>query len=92
MNDQTPDRYVTFLGLDCDAKADRMMDMLTARMQDSDSRWVGYFRQKLAEKERMATDNLHFVGSQINSLYSFFEELEDGPALDLLWHLEHNCC
>ena len=92
MNDQTPDRYVTFLGLDCDAKADRMMEGLARLMATSDSRWVGYFELKLAEKQRMATDNLHFIGSQINSLYSFFEELEDAPALDLLWHLEHNCC
>lgn len=92
MNDHTPDRYVTFLGIDCDAKADRMMEMLSARLASTDSPWVRYFEQKLAEKARMATDNLHFVGSQINSLYSFFEEVEDEEGLDLLWHLEHNCC
>lgn len=92
MNDETPDRYVTFLGIGCDAKADQMMELLAERMQATDSRWRRYFEMKLAEKERMATDNLHFVGSQINSLRSFFEEIEDEPALDLLWHLEHNCC
>lgn len=92
MNDQTPDRYVTFCGIDCDRKADRLLGMLAEHMKQSDSRWVGYFEKKLGEKARMGNDNLHFVGSQVNSLYSFFEELDDEAALELLWDLEQNCC
>jgi len=92
MNDQSPDRYISFLGLDCDTNADRLMAMLLGCMEDSDSRWVGYFRQKLEEKRRMGNDNLHFIGSQVNALYSFFEEIEDEEAEALLWHLEQNCC
>ncbi|TCM84687.1 N(2)-fixation sustaining protein CowN [Rhodovulum steppense] len=92
MTDQTPDRYVSFLGLDCTGKADRLMDMLAARIDRTDSRWTGYFERKLAEKTRMGADNLHFVGSQVNALLAFFEETGDTDALDLLWDLEQTCC
>ncbi|ANB36203.1 N(2)-fixation sustaining protein CowN [Rhodovulum sulfidophilum] len=92
MTDQTPDRYVSFCGIECDRKADRLMAMLAAHMAESQSRWVGYFEQKLAEKARMGNDNLHFVGSQVNSLSAFFEELGDSAAEDLLYDLEQTCC
>ncbi|PTV96424.1 hypothetical protein C8J27_102218 [Rhodobacter aestuarii] len=92
MNDETPDRYVTFLGLDCDAKADRLYQMLQARMAGNDSPWVGYFEKKLAENTRMGHDMLRFVGAQVNALMSFFEEEDDEEALVLLHHLEYHCC
>ena len=92
MNDEAPDRYVTFLGLDCDAKADRLHQMLLARMAGNDSRWVAYFEGKLAENTRMGHDMLRFVGAQVNALISFFEEEEDEEALALLHHLEYHCC
>ncbi|TCO72422.1 N(2)-fixation sustaining protein CowN [Rhodovulum euryhalinum] len=92
MTDQTPDRYVSFCGLDCTANADRLMEMLAARMAGNESRWVGYFEKKLAEKARMGTDNLFFAGAQVNALRAFFEEVGDEAALALLWDLEQNCC
>ncbi|ARE41670.1 hypothetical protein RGUI_3529 [Rhodovulum sp. P5] len=92
MNDESPDRYVSFVGINCDEKADRLMAMLKARMEETDSRWVGYFTKKLEEKRRMGNDNLYFVGSQVNSLSAFFEEIEDEAAEALLWDLEQNCC
>ena len=92
MNDQAPDRYITFLGLDCDRNADRMIEMLQTRMKAGSSRWVAYFRQKLDENHRSGMDNLYFVGSQVNAQQSYFEEEADEEALALLWHLEHNCC
>jgi len=92
MKDTTPDRYLSFLGLDCNGKADRLMEMLSTHMQASESRWVGYFEQKLEEKRRMGTDNLYFVGSQVNALHAFLEERDDESGLDLLWQLEQNCC
>jgi len=92
MNDQTPDRYVTFMGLDCDGKATKMMGTLAVHMATSQSRWVGYFQQKLEERARMGNDDLHFIGSQINALYAFFEELDDAEGMALLEHLEEHCC
>ncbi|MEX5729060.1 hypothetical protein Ga0609869_002413 [Rhodovulum iodosum] len=92
MNDATPDRYVSFVGIDCDGNADRLMDLLVARMAGCNSRWVGYFDQKLAEKARMGNDNLYFIGSQVNSLSAFFEEIGDDEGLALLAYLEKTCC
>ena len=92
MKDTTPDRYLSFLGLDCNGNADRMMAVLAANMETSEFRWVGYFAQKLEEKRRMGTDNLYFVGSQVNALHAFLEGQDDASGLDLLWHLEQNCC
>jgi hypothetical protein len=91
MNDETPDRYVTFLGIACDRNAASLCDMLDARMQGNDSHWVGYFEKKLAENARMGFDQLRFIGAQVNALQSFFEEEEDEQALALLWHIEHHC-
>ncbi|PYF07179.1 hypothetical protein C8J30_1199 [Rhodobacter viridis] len=91
MNDQTPDRYVTFMGIACDTNADRLCEMLAARMAGNDSRWVAYFDKKLAENAQMGHDRLRFIGAQVNALMSFFEEEEDEEALALLWHIEHHC-
>ncbi|MGC9420607.1 MAG: N(2)-fixation sustaining protein CowN [Rhodovulum sp.] len=92
MNDVTLDRYVSFQGIDCDGNADRLMDILSRQMTDAESPWVEYFDRKLAEKQRMGADNLHFIGSQMNTLSAFFEELGDAEALKLLSHLEETCC
>ncbi|MBN2905895.1 MAG: N(2)-fixation sustaining protein CowN [Rhodobacteraceae bacterium] len=86
------DRYVSFLGMDCDGNADRLMAHLAGRMRDTDTRWTAYFDKKLIEKERMGNDNLYFIGSQMNTLSAFFEEIDDAEAQALLWHLEQNCC
>lgn len=92
MTDQTPDRYVSSLGPDCAGKADRLIGMLSARMAGTESRWGMYFDRKGAEKRRMGADNLHFVGSQINTLRAVFEDCDDKAALDLLFDLERTCC
>lgn len=92
MTDQAPDRYVSFTGIDCNGNAARLMAMLDAHMQNSQSRWVGYFQTKQEERRRMGNDDLHFIGSQLNTLRAFFEELDDEAALDLLWDLEQTCC
>ncbi len=40
----------------------------------------------------MKHDDLFFVSAQMNNLYSFFEELDNQEALQLLWKLEQECC
>lgn len=92
MNDATPDRYVSFVGIDCDGNADRLMGILVARMAGCGSRWVDYFDKKLDEKRRMGNDNLYFIGSQVNALSAFFEEIGDEEGLAQLAHLEETCC
>lgn len=92
MTEMTPDRYVSFRGIDCDGAADRLMERLARHMATTESRWVGYFEKKLEEKRRMGADNLHFVGSQVNTLSAYFEEVGDAEAEDLLRTLEETCC
>ncbi|TKA94723.1 N(2)-fixation sustaining protein CowN [Cereibacter changlensis] len=86
------DRYKSFIGIDCDANAERMMRLMRAAMERSDTPWVGYLSTKLAERARMGQDDLHFIGSQVNALRSFFEGIDDAEGLALLEHLEEHCC
>ncbi|MDT8853456.1 N(2)-fixation sustaining protein CowN [Paracoccaceae bacterium Fryx2] len=92
MQQLVPDRYKTFIGINCDTNAERMMRLLSDAMQRSDTPWVGYLTAKLAERARMGQDDLHFIGSQVNALRSFFEEIEDTAGQALLDHLEEHCC
>ncbi|MBB4302033.1 bisphosphoglycerate-dependent phosphoglycerate mutase [Rhodobium orientis] len=87
------DRYVTFKGLDCDGDADRLIARLKELSgRGTGSRWEAYFTDKLAQNARMGQDHLFFVGAHVNTLRSFFEECDDADALELLDHLELNCC
>ncbi|TCP59743.1 hypothetical protein EV663_11638 [Rhodovulum bhavnagarense] len=92
MTDHSPDRYVSFSGIDCDGRAARLMQMLDAQIAATDSRWVAYFEMKLVQRQRMGNDDLHFIGSQVNTLRAFFEEIDDQAALGLLDDLEQTCC
>jgi hypothetical protein len=88
-----PDRYVSFRGLDCDQWADELYERLKATLESGgDRQWQEYFAQKFEEQARMKHDNLFFVGSQMNNLYSFFEEVGDDLTLGLIWRLEQECC
>jgi len=88
------DRYISFCGIDCDGNANLLLGMLETSIANGkgDSRWHSYFEQKRAQQKKMNHDNLYFVGSQMNSLYSYFEDCEDQQALELLWRLEQECC
>ncbi|WP_172327495.1 N(2)-fixation sustaining protein CowN [Mangrovicoccus sp. HB161399] len=86
------DRYVSFCGIDCDGNARRMMLHLDAAMAQGASQWRTYFERKLAEKARMGVDDLFFVGSQVNCLRAYLEEVADAPGLALLDDLEETCC
>ena len=88
------DRYQSFIGIPCDANADRLIDCLDEFIEAGrgDERWHAYFRGKREQQIRMNHDNLYFVGSQMNSLIAYFEECDDPEAMDLLWQVEQECC
>lgn len=89
------DRYITFCGLYCDDKADELIDRLERSLKDTQKageQWLGYFSKKRQEQAKMQQDNLHFVGSQINTLAAYFEHIEDERGLELLWDIEEQCC
>ncbi|VEP15051.1 hypothetical protein H1P_3020003 [Hyella patelloides LEGE 07179] len=37
-------------------------------------------------------DKLHFICSQMNNVYSLFEDYKDTEALNLLKQIEEECC
>jgi len=92
--DKKNDRYVSFCGIDCDLKSDKLMSMLEDNINagHGDERWHAYFTQKRALQKKLQHDNLNFVGHQTNTLYEYFDLCGDQEAKDLLWQIEQNCC
>ena len=90
----TPDRYVSFRGLDCDGNARLLLDYLRSHLEGAGtaSPWAPYFSMKLEQRIALGQDDLFFVGSQLNDLRSFFEEVKDDAALALLDKVEEECC
>lgn len=88
------DRYVTFIGINCDVNADTLIQKLEMHLsaEHGEANWHTYFRQKRAQQAKMQHDNLYFIGSQMNNLYAYFEQCEDKDALALLWQIEQECC
>lgn len=56
------------------------------------SPWARYFSIKLEQRVALGQDDLFFIGSQLNDLRTFFEEVEDAEALALLDRIEEDCC
>jgi hypothetical protein len=94
MNSTTPDRYLSFEGLECDRNATQIMSAVRHHLEHdaTPQQWQNYFAMKFGEQQRMGTDDLFFVGSQMNTLYAFFEELADEAARELLYQVEQECC
>lgn len=88
------DRYISFEGLECDTNATQIVETIRQYIDASTTarQWADYFASKLEEKQRLKVDDLFFVGSQLNNIYAFFEELGDEPARELLYQVEQECC
>jgi len=88
------DRYITFSGLDCDKNASKLVDIIRHHVDNSAGaeQWSGYFQNKLQEKVRLDVDDLFFIGSQLNNVYAFFDEVDDAEANALLYQVEQECC
>lgn len=91
---QEIDRYQSFCNIDCDRKADELVSRLKSQLSEypADHPWRNYFEKKFAEQVRHHQDNLYYVGSQVNTLYSYFEEIDDDIGTELLQYLEEQCC
>jgi len=96
MNDknQQEDRYSTFVGLSCDANADRLITLLDDNINSGkgDSKWQAYFTKKRSEQLKLQHDNLNFIGHQTNTLYEYFATCADETAKSLLYKIEQQCC
>lgn len=89
-----PDRYVSFVGLDCDGQARRFVDMLRPYMEDparSNAFWV-LFAEKLAPGSGPRHDALFLIHAHINILRDQLEAADDVAALLLLDKIESECC
>lgn len=94
------DRYVTFRGIEGDANARRLIDMLRRYMSDpaKSSPFWGYFGKKLSQvgsaeaNHGRKVDELFLVHAYINNIRDLLEEYEDHEALELLHQIEKESC
>lgn len=94
MSELDRDRYITFLGLDCDANAVALVERIRHHIGEpaTDARWRDYFAGKLEEKVRLGVDDLFFIGSQLNNVYALLEACGDEEGDALLYQVEQECC
>ena len=88
------DRYVSFCGIECEANADKLIEILedSLNKECGSESWRSYFEQKQKEQQKMQRDNLHFIGNQLNPLYEYFELCQNTEASELLYQIEQECC
>jgi len=94
VEDAKPDRYLSFIGMECDAKAIEMMRRIRHYIDDpqhSNAFWE-YFKNKAAAGSGPRPDALFLIHSNLNQIRELFEDKDDGEALRLLDNIEHECC
>jgi len=89
-----PDRYVSFIGLDCDAKAARLMAEVRRYIDNPEhtNKFWEYFKKKAAGLTGPKLDDLFMVHCHLNQIRELFESHEDQEALALLDMVEQQCC
>lgn len=88
------DRYVSFIGLDCDAKAEALVAGLRAAMAGadrSDPFW-DYFAAKLDGRRGPRHDALYQVHCHLNDLRELAGRWDQAALIDLIDNLEVDCC
>ena len=93
-NHAKPDRYVSFVGLDCDAKAARLVARIYSHINDpcqSDQFWE-YFKKKMAGALGPRPDDLLLIHSHLNEIRELFEQRADTEGSELLDQIEKECC
>lgn len=91
---ETIDRYVTFIGIDCDGNAARVMELIERYAADPvhASPFWDYFLAKRQPKSGPKPDELFLIHTNINQIYELFHAVDDDRALALLEWVEYNCC
>lgn len=95
-----PDRYTSFIGIEGDANAHRLMALLRRHIDDpaKDNRFWELFRAKLARVGQpdanggRCLDELFLIHSYINNIRELFELYDDQAALQLLEQIEAESC
>lgn len=88
------DRYVSFIGLDCNGQARRLISMIEPYMNDPayDNAFWRLFAKKLKPESGPKHDELFLIHAHINILRDQLEAIVDEQALKLLEQIEHECC
>ncbi len=88
------DRYTTFLGIDCDGNARRLMEFIerTVMPNGAPHPFLAYFLAKRTPRSGPVPDGLFLIHSNLNQIRELFEESGNAQALELLFKLEEECC
>jgi len=90
----TRDRYCSFVGLDCNGQAQRLVALLRPYIDDP-ARTNGFwqlFARKLTAESGPKHDALFLIHAHINILRDQLELHQDHAALALLDQIELECC
>jgi hypothetical protein len=96
----TPDRYVSFVGIEGDKNSRELVMLLRRHIDDpiKSNRFWELFKDKLAcvgqpgENGGRCLDELFLIHSYINNIRELFEQYDDQPSLDLLEQIEDESC
>jgi hypothetical protein len=93
-NAPSPDRYVTFVGMDCDGKARQIVAGLrqAMTMDGRDDPFWRYFAAKLDGTRGPAHDELYHIHCHLNDLRDLVERWDETELGELLENLETECC
>jgi hypothetical protein len=95
-----PDRYVSFVGIEGDKNSRNLMEMLRRHIDDPQktNRFWEMFRGKLElvgkpdQNSGRCLDELYLIHAYINNIRELFELYDDQPALELLEQIEMENC
>lgn len=88
------DRYVSFIGLDCDENARRLVARIRLHIDvpgQSNAFW-DKFRARLEGEDSQNADELFLVHSYVYYIRDLFEAFHDKEGLELLDQVEEECC
>lgn len=96
----TPDRYVSFVGIESDKNSRELMVLLRRHIDDpaKSNRYWELFKEKLdrvgkpVEQGGRCMDELYLIHAYINNIRELFEVYDDQPALALLDRIEAESC
>lgn len=98
--DNKPDRYVSFVGIEGDKNSRELIAMLRCHIDDPDksNRFWEMFKDKLKrvgkpdQNSGRCLDELFLIHAYINNISELFELYDDQPALALLEKIENESC
>ena len=100
LEENRPDRYVSFVGIEGDKNSFELVAMLRRHIDDQERNnpfWE-QFKEKLERVGRpelnggRSLDELFLIHSYLNNIRELFEQYDDLPALALLEKIETESC